>query len=875
MKISNAGIILLLVVVLIAFAEFADPLPAGANGDWITVNSDDDKDDGVCDDQHCSLREAINHSNNIQGRQTIVFDMPDPGNVYTIQLCSPLPNIVEPVTIDGTSPPGSLGLPTVVVKPWASNNLPPWPCNPPPYGFWISADDVTVRGMSMVGFFDFQAETSGAIIVDNASNALIEYNQLGVYPNGLVEGNFNAIYLTDNNHVVRNNLISGNWQGINSFASDTIIQGNYIGTDFSGMSTSLALGNQTGILVWPVSESTIIGGVNPDEMNLISGNSIGISINSDSTVYGNRIGTDRTGTVDLGNSNGIMIGGSKNTIGGPLPGQGNLISGNSLAISFASAADDNVIQGNYIGPDVSGNQALMNAAGNWHGMIVFSSSNIIGGTNVGEGNRIAFITGEGIDFDHGATDNHVVGNTIFSNVTGVLVESDQWYTALMNTLSQNSIYDNMGLGIDLEPAGVSLNDVGDADTGGNTVLNFPTFSAGFNSVSGTACPGCIVELFISDNDPSGYGEGRTFIDQTTAEDNGDFTLPVTLSYISCTRFTATATDNLGNTSEFSRNVEFGICGSHPPWNIYIPLLSLGLSLLTGVLIGRSPNVNGRTTLIAAGIVGLALAGGLFVVLRSPAEIPAAQPAELDPWAGLPSCSEYIEPDSLSPSEEVFALDDNPEFSWSSLADVLPDAVRWTVELSRHPDPALSQSTSEDHLAFSSFDLQPAPAEVYKWRLSGEMGGSEERSWQPFCAPTDWLPFQFERPVVSAEPSDIPEPSPTPTPDVCVYTAIQNANCRASDYSESEQINILMQGESAELLALNPEYTHGQFELGQELCWIWLGLLDGPENPFGNCNVPIIDPAPACTPELDEAACILAGGQMSETRTTGPYCDCPE
>jgi hypothetical protein len=85
----------------------------------------------------------------------------------------------------------------------------------------------------------------------------------------------------------------------------------------------------------------------------------------------------------------------------------------------------------------------------------------------------------------------------------------------------------------------------------------------------------------------------------------------------------------------------------------------------------------------------------------------------------------------------------------------------------------------------------------------------------------------------------------------------------------------MQGESAELLALNPEYTHGQFELGQELCWIWLGLLDGPENPFGTCSVPILDPAPACTPELDEAACILAGGQMSETRTTGPYCVCPE
>jgi CSLREA domain-containing protein len=881
MKRTIFYITLLTVMISIAFAALADPLPASADDGKIIVNTDDDKEDGSCDDVHCSLREAIGQSNDTQGRQTIVFEMPDPGNYYTIQLCSPLPDIADPVTIDGTLPPGTFGPPSVVIKPWDINNLPPWPCNPPPYGFWVGADDVILRGMSMVGFLNFQAETSGAIIVDNASNALIEYNQLGVYPNGVVEGNYNAIYLTDENHIVRNNLISGNWYGINSFASDTTIQGNYIGTDISGTSTSLLLGNQTGIFLWCPSESTTIGGVNPDEMNLISGNSIGISICSDSTIYGNRIGTDRTGTMDLGNSNGIMIGGDDNIIGGPLPGQGNLISGNGLALSFASGADDNIIQGNNIGADISGNQALVNAAGNWHGMIVFGDSNTIGGTNPGEGNRIAFITGEGIDFDHGATSNHVVGNTIFSNVTGVLVESDQWYTALMNTLSQNSIYDNMGLGIDLEPAGVSLNDVGDTDSGGNTVLNFPVFSAGFNSVSGTACPGCIVELYISDNDSSGYGEGSTFISQTVAEDDGDFTIPVMLAYSHCTRLTATATDIQGNTSEFSRNVEFGLCISHHPWNLFIPMLSLGLSLLAGVLFGRSPKINGRAALAVAGIVGLGLAGGLFLILRSPTKAPAAQPAEMDPWAGLPSCSDYIEPDSLSPDEEVFALEDDPVLSWSPLEDMLPDPVRWTVELSRHPDPAQSETTSEEHLAFSAFGLQPDPGDIYKWRLSGEMDGSADGSWRFFCAPTDWLPFQFERLIVPAAPSDTPEPSPTPTqtptpaPDVCVYTAIRNANCRSSDHSESEQINILMQGESAALLALNPEFTHGQFELDQESCWIWLGLLDGPENPFGTCNVPIIDPAPACTPELDEQACILAGGQMSETRTTAPFCVCPD
>lgn len=113
-------------------------------------------------------------------------------------------------------------------------------------------------------------------------------------------------------------------------------------------------------------------------------------------------------------------------------------------------------------------------------------------------------------------------------------------------------------------------------------------------------------------------------------------------------------------------------------------------------------------------------------------------------------------------------------------------------------------------------------------------------------------------------------------------AINKANCRSSDYAESDYVDELLVGETAELIALNPEFTHGLFELDNGQCWSWLGLLDGPENPFGTCNVPIVDPLTAltetplaCSPDLDPDACELAGGYMSDTRTTAPICICPE
>jgi CSLREA domain-containing protein len=127
------------------------------------------------------------------------------------------------------------------------------------------------------------------------------------------------------------------------------------------------------------------------------------------------------------------------------------------------------------------------------------------------------------------------------------------------------------------------------------------------------------------------------------------------------------------------------------------------------------------------------------------------------------------------------------------------------------------------------------------------------------------------------------PTPTATLSACFYQAAMNAYCRVSDYKESTEIALLLEGDEVELLALNPEFTHGQFlvESGRE-CWIWLGLLTGPENPYGTCDVPIIDPqpppedeAPPCREDMGEVECLASGGTWQEGATRKPSCICPD
>ena len=159
------------------------------------------------------------------------------------------------------------------------------------------------------------------------------------------------------------NVISGNANGcLFNVGASNVVQGNYIGTDASG---TLARGNLNGIVLQESSRN-LIGGAGAGTGNLLSGNSaqgvfIAGSYASNNVVAGNLIGPDVTGTNLLGNGNyGVSINsGSGNVIGGTTAGAGNVVSGNiyqGIAILYAPATG-NVVQGNFIGTDITGTLA--------------------------------------------------------------------------------------------------------------------------------------------------------------------------------------------------------------------------------------------------------------------------------------------------------------------------------------------------------------------------------------------------------------------------------------------------------------------------------------------------------------------------------------
>ena len=352
-------------------------------------------------------------------------------------------------------------------------------------------------------------------------------------------------------------------------ANDNTVQGNRIGTDVTG---SQRLGNLGNGITVTASDGNIVGGVGLRDRNIISGNNeSGVrfygATNND--VSGNFIGTDASGTADLGNiragveitgqSTGNTIGGPEETTpGGPCTGRCNLIAGNGPGIRILGGSTGNLVQGNFIGTDWTGNAGIPNG----HGVVITggSSANTIGGETSSEGNVIAFNVGVGVwvgaSFPN-STSNAILSNSIFSNGMG-------------------------RVGIDLDDdgnpltGGVTPNDAGDADTGANNLQNFPVLTSatgGANSITisgtldSTAGTPFRIQFFsnsaCNDVAPRDFGEGASFLGEievtTGSPTDPDVTFAHTFQIaIPPGQFiTATATDPGDNTSEFSRCVAVG------------------------------------------------------------------------------------------------------------------------------------------------------------------------------------------------------------------------------------------------------------------------------------------------------------------------------
>ncbi len=345
-------------------------------------------------------------------------------------------------------------------------------------------------------------------------------------------------------------------KGVSS--SSNTVEGNYIGTDTSG---TLDLGNtQNGVTIVSGASSNVLGGTAASRRNIISGNdSVGINIQDTNTisnrVEGNFIGTDITGQAPLGNTvEGIVVGNSatNNVIGGTVTGARNLISanlGDGVSV-WGSSTRDNAFQGNYIGTDITG--TVVAGMGNQDEGIdihLDASGNTVGNFAATGFNRIAGNGSHGIEIVSG-TDNFILGNEIYANA---------------------------GLGIQLSGGTedaffVTTNDVGDADTGPNTLQNYPVLQSAQTtgsmvrirgSLNSTVATPCIITYYASQTaDASGHGEGERhlafqFVTTDVATGNIAFTHVLNTPVVAGEVITATATALVAannHTSEFALSV---------------------------------------------------------------------------------------------------------------------------------------------------------------------------------------------------------------------------------------------------------------------------------------------------------------------------------
>ena len=164
-------------------------------------------------------------------------------------------------------------------------------------------------------------------------------------------------------------------------------------------------------------------------------------------ISGNYVGTDATGTYALPNEYGITIsGGAKhNLIGGNTAEERNLISGNSqwgLTVTW-DGTDSNMVKGNFIGTNASGDDTLCNIHGGVH-LTYKSSATIVGGNTEGERNVISGSTskkgasiysGNGITIEK-SNNNRITGNYIgtdknatkalYNKKYGILIQESQY-----------------------------------------------------------------------------------------------------------------------------------------------------------------------------------------------------------------------------------------------------------------------------------------------------------------------------------------------------------------------------------------------------------------------------------------------------------------
>jgi parallel beta-helix repeat protein len=432
-------------------------------------------------------------------------------------------------------------------------------------GIWIanSTDSILTGNTATGNNTSLDSTRAGIRIGDDCDNTTLTNNiaadngnngiQVDASVNNTLTGNIAtgnsafgiSIHAGCSNSELINNTCTGNGGGIavDYLVSNTTLVGNLASDNTSN-----------GIDIFNSNDNTLIG-------NMCNGNQgIGISIGlaNDNTVAGNTALNNTEGIGIWSSSNNTLTGNTASNGGSGIKVDGcttstltnNIASSNEQEGIWIANSTDSVLTGNTV---LANNTSLDSTRGGIRIGDACNNTTLTGNAVEGNGN-------DGVQI-HNSSGSILTDNTITFN-SGVGVSISGLGTG--NTVNSNIIFGNTGLGIDLEDNGITLNDVGDEDSGPNNKQNFPEitdvmFSAGTTTIVGTlnsaAEASYSIDVYSNTlGDPSGHGEGESYLGATvcTTDDAGNGTwllaVPADLRILV---FAATATDVDGNTSEFS------------------------------------------------------------------------------------------------------------------------------------------------------------------------------------------------------------------------------------------------------------------------------------------------------------------------------------
>ena len=483
-----------------------------------------------------SLRQAIFNANTNTGADIITFNIAGTG-IKTINLLSALPTITDAVTINGQSQPGFAGSPLIELNGTSAgagvDGLKITAGSSVVRGLIINR----FGGSGIVlSTFDFNVIEGNYIGTNATGTAALGNLRFGIdiYDswNNTIGGTTAAA-----RNIVSGNGFSGTGHSGIRLSNDphgNQLRGNYIGTDVNG---NLDLGNRLNGVYLYTGVNNVVGGTLAGARNIISGNDLpGVALSytgpEGNLVQGNYIGTNAAGNAALANNEGLIIGGFNvggdcngcpntainNTVGGTTVAARNVISGNfSHGVEVINlGSTGNLIQGNYIGTNAAGTAALKNthsgvfitrAPDNTIGGTTSSASNVISGNQVygvgigipktdpvsgititgGTGVKVLrnFIGTDlsatlaigngscGVFVDADSVTNTIEGNVIAHNGNNGVCIPNNSNPGVKISIDSNLIYNNIGMGIDLGPAGPTNNDAGDVDNGANDLQNYP------------------------------------------------------------------------------------------------------------------------------------------------------------------------------------------------------------------------------------------------------------------------------------------------------------------------------------------------------------------------------------------------------------------